>query len=193
MHTQKIGLHSQASRKEGSNRNRTTLTLSDQTKALLEKIGYGSMSDGVYISSQIVAKLLKRKILTVDFDDGGIVYRLEGDKEIISSPRSGRDEAKKSHRAKVDEILTPKPKLNPYAGKVLNKEQLMRTGHFTHKMMRAILPGHRVTDRFGYWWERVDNPDSPESLQRGLRSDRGRLMATYVGLENEGDSCMRYL
>jgi len=68
----------------------------------------------------------------------------------------------------------------------------METGHFTHRMMRAILPGQRVTDRFGYWWIRVDNPDRPIHEQRGMRNNSGRLMATYVGLESEWDNWEKY-
>ncbi|MBP0042435.1 MAG: hypothetical protein J7545_10740, partial [Roseofilum sp. SBFL] len=93
----------------------------------------------------------------IDFDKGGVVYRL-GNDELVSSPQSGCDEARRLHRAKVDSLF-PKLERNPYAGEVMGKRRLMETGHFTHRMMRAILPDQRVTDRFGYWWIRVDNPD----------------------------------
>ncbi len=164
MHTQDVGLHPQSARKESANRTRTTLTLSDQTKTLLQKIGNGSMSDGAYLSVAIVAKLLRQKVISVDFDKGGIIYRL-GNNELICSPRSGHDEAQQLHRASADKLFLD-PKVNPYAGRVLNKKQLLDTGHFTHRMMRVTLPGQKVTDKYGYWWYRADNPDSPRCLQK---------------------------
>ncbi|MBP0014811.1 MAG: hypothetical protein J7545_09685 [Roseofilum sp. SBFL] len=100
MHNKDIGLHSQSTRKEAVARSRTTLTLTDQTKALLQRLGNGSMSDGVYLSSQIGAERLRRKVLKIEFEKYGISYWPNGD-EIISSPRSGCDKARRSHRAKV--------------------------------------------------------------------------------------------
>ncbi|MDB9515982.1 hypothetical protein PN466_03280 [Roseofilum reptotaenium CS-1145] len=145
MHKGKVGLYSQSARKEDINRSRTTLTISEDTKRLLSKIGNGSMSDGVYFSAAIIAELLIRKVIRIDFDKGGIVYRI-GEDELVSSPRSGVDEARRSHRAEIDKLVpNPKPQRNPYAGRVMDKEQLMATGHFTHAQVRAILPGHRWT------------------------------------------------
>ena len=192
MHTQDIGLHPQSARKESANRTRTTLTLSDQTKTLLQKIGNGSMSDGVYLSVAIVAKLLRQKVISVDFDREGIIYRLKGD-EIVCSPRSGRDEAKQLHRAEVEKLIpTPKPERNPYAGRVMDKEQLMATGHFTDAQVRAILPGHTVADRHGYWWRRCDTPGKTGVYRRGLINARGSLKANYIGLESEDDDWEKY-
>jgi len=190
MHNKNIGLHSQSARKEGANRTRITLTLSDQTKTLLRKLGNGSMSDGVYLSVAVVTQLLRQKVIKIDFDKGGVVYRL-GNDELVSSPQSGCDEARQLHRAKVDSLF-PKSERNPYAGEVMGKRRLMETGHFTHRMMRAILPDQRVTDRSGYWWIRVDNPDKPIHEQRGMRNNSGRLMATYIGLESEWDNWEKY-
>ena len=150
------------------------------------------MSDGAYLSSQIVNELVRRKIIRIEYEKSGIEYRLHSGEKLVSSPRSGSDEAKRLHRGARGDKLFLNPKVNPYAGRVLSKEQLMNTGHFTHRMMRAILPGQRVTDRFGYWWIRVDNPESPRCFQRGLRNSSGRLMATYVGLESEDDDWEKY-
>ena len=136
-------------------------------------MGNGSMSDGVYLATQIVTQLLKCKIIKIEFEKHGLSYRLHSGEKLAESPRSGRDEAQQLHRARTDKLFLD-PKVNPYAGRVLNKEQLLDTGHFTHRMMRAILPGQRVTDKYGYWWYRADNPDSPRCLQRGLRNDSGR-------------------
>ena len=192
MHIQDIGLHSQSARKESENRTRTTLTISPDTKRLLEKLGNGSMSDGVYFSVAIVAELLHRKIIKIDFEKHGITYWLEGD-ELVSSPRSGVDEARQSHRAKVDELIpAPKPERNPYAGVVMDKERLISTGHFTHAKIREIQPGHTVMDRFGFWWRRCDTPDKIGLNQRGLRNSRGRLKATYIGLESQDDDWEKY-
>ena len=63
MHTQKDGLHPGAARKEAITRSRTTLTMTPETKGVLRRMGNGSMSDGVYLATQIVTQLLKRKIL----------------------------------------------------------------------------------------------------------------------------------
>ena len=154
-------------------------------------MGNGSMSDGVYLATQIVTQLLKRKIIRIEFENYGISYRLHSGEKLAESPQSGSDEAKRLHRARADKLFLD-PKVNPYASQVLDKEQLMATAHFTHRMMRAILPGQRVTDKYGYWWIRVDNPDSPRCLQRGLRNDSGRLKATYIGLESEDDDWEKY-
>ncbi|MDJ1169680.1 hypothetical protein PMG71_09600 [Roseofilum sp. BLCC_M154] len=150
------------------------------------------MSDGIYFSAQIVAQLLHQKIITVEFDQGGVVYRLESGKILAATPRSGKDEAKRSYRGKVDRLLTPKPKTNPYAGRGLAKKELVATGHFTHKQIRSILPGQRVADRFGFWWQRIDTPNRPGRDQRGFRNGRGRLMASYIGLASESDNWERY-
>jgi len=187
-----IGLVDIAARKEDHNRERTTVTLSPDTKALLRKIGRGSISDGIYLSAAIVMELVSQKVVEVDFDKKGNIFKIGG-KTLAKHPRSGADQAKKFHRARVEKLIPePRPERNPYAGRVLSKEQLMDTGHFTHQMMRAILPGQRVTDRFGYWWYRADNPDRPLPLQRGLRNSRNQLMATYIGLEEEWDNWEKY-
>ena len=150
------------------------------------------MSDGAYLSSRIVAELLRRKIIKIEFESYGISYRLHSGEKLVESPRSGSDEARRLHRGARADKLFLNPKVNPYAGRVLDKEQLMNTGHFTHRMMRAILPGQRVTDKYGYWWYRADNPESASCLQRGLRNSSGRLMATYIGLESEDDDWRKY-
>ncbi len=191
MHTQKEGLHPGAARKEAIARSRTTLTMTPETKGVLRRMGNGSMSDGVYLATQIVTQLLKRKIIKIEFEKHGLSYRLHSGEKLAESPRSGRDEAQQLHRASADKLFLD-PKVNPYAGRVLNKKQLLDTGHFTHRMMRATLPGQKVTDKYGYWWYRADNPDSPRCLQRGLRNDSGRLMATYIGLESEWDDWEKY-
>jgi len=168
MHIQKEDLHPGAARKEAIARSRTTLTMTPETKGVLRRMGNGSMSDGAYFATQIVTQLLKRKIIRIEFENYGISYQLHSGEKLAEPPREGRDEAKRLHRARADQLFL-NPKVNPYAGQVLDKKQLMDTGHFTHRMMRAILPGQRVTDRFGYWWIRVDNPESPRCFQRGLR------------------------